>query len=61
MLLRGVGPGLTQLNLSGVLASPLLTLFNSAGNPIHANSGWGGGLALSNAFQQFGAFGLPGS
>jgi hypothetical protein len=58
MLLRGVGPGLTQLGISGALANPLLTLFNSNAAVIGANSGWGGGAALSQIFSQVGAFAL---
>jgi sugar lactone lactonase YvrE len=59
LLIRGIGPGLTQFGVGGVLASPQVTLFDSAGTPIGSNAGWGGGSALAAAFAQVGAFSLP--
>ena len=59
LLIRGIGPGLTQFGVSGILATPQLTLFNSAGEAIGSNAGWGGGSVLTAAFAQVGAFGLP--
>ncbi len=37
---------------------PQLTLFNSTGQAINTNSGWGGGSALTTAFGRVGAFQL---
>ena len=39
LLLRGIGPGLTQFGVSGVVAQPRLTLF-SGGSQIASNTGW---------------------
>jgi outer membrane protein assembly factor BamB/subtilisin family serine protease len=64
LLLRGVGPtlGMVPYNVSGVLAQPEITLFNSAGASLQSNSGWANSAALSAAFAQAGAFALaPGS
>jgi sugar lactone lactonase YvrE len=59
LLIRGIGPGLTQFGVGGVLASPQVTLFDSTGKSISTNSGWGGGSALTAAFAKVGAFALP--
>ena len=59
VLVRGIGPGLTQFGLPGALADPQLRLFNSAGVQTHVNEDWGGGAALSAAFTAVGAFALP--
>ena len=56
VLIRGVGPGLADFGVSGVLESPQLTLFDSSGNQIAQNSGWGGSGQLSTLFSQVGAF-----
>ena len=61
LLIRGIGPALTQFGLGGALAAPRLTLYNSAGQAIDTNAGWGGGGALAAAFSQVGAFPLPGN
>ena len=61
VLIRGVGPTLTNFSISDFLTAPTLTLFNSSGAVLATNSGWG---ALSNAAQivtlssQVGAFSL---
>ncbi|MGH7944085.1 MAG: hypothetical protein ACREH8_16840, partial [Opitutaceae bacterium] len=39
LLLRGIGPGLTQFGVPGAIAQPRLTLF-SGGTPIAMNTGW---------------------
>jgi hypothetical protein len=62
VLLRAVGPGLAQFNVTGVMATPELQLFSSAGTLMQQNSGWAGSTALSSAFAQLGAFALsPGA
>ncbi len=58
LLIRGIGPALTQFGVGGALARPQLTLFNSAGVAIGTNTTWGGSAALAAAFAQVGAFPL---
>jgi hypothetical protein len=59
LLIRGIGPGLTQYGVTGVLSSPQVTVFDSSSNSIAFDSGWGGGSVLTAAFVQVGAFSLP--
>jgi hypothetical protein len=59
VLLRGIGPALANFGVPGVVARPVLTLFNSAGIPLATNSGWGGGADLAGIFRQVQAFDLP--
>jgi hypothetical protein len=59
LLIRGIGPALTQFGVTGVLTAPVLTVFDSTGAAIGTNSGWGGGAQLAAAFAQVGAFALP--
>jgi hypothetical protein len=40
VLVRGVGPGLAQFNVTGTLAQPVLTVYDSAGNMVATNTGW---------------------
>jgi hypothetical protein len=40
LLIRGAGPALTALNVSGALATPHLTLYNSSGGTIRENFAW---------------------
>ena len=61
LLIRAVGPGLTSYGVSGVLADPVLTLYQ--GNTVIAtNDDWYSttnlGSALQSAAQQTGAFAL---
>ncbi len=60
LLLRGVGPtlGSAPYNVSGVLAQPEITLFDSSGASIQSNAGWASSPTLSAAFSQAGAFAL---
>jgi hypothetical protein len=58
VVLRAVGPGLSQFSVTGVMATPELQLFSSDGTLMQQNSGWGGSTALSTAFAQVGAFAL---
>ncbi len=41
MLVRGIGPGLTQFNVGNVLADPRLQIYDSAQRPVLANDNWG--------------------
>ena len=59
MLIRGIGPTLASFGVTGVLSTPQLTLFNSAGASIYTDAAWGGSSVLSQAFSQVGAFALP--
>lgn len=59
VLVRAVGPGLTQFGLAGALADPQLRIFNAAGVQTNVNEDWGGGATLSDAFTAVGAFSLP--
>jgi sugar lactone lactonase YvrE len=56
VLVRGVGPGLQQFGLSGVLSDPLVTIYSAsaAGPPL---AGWS--TSLSGIFKDLGAFQLP--
>lgn len=71
VLIRAVGPGLAQFGLSGLLSNPVLTLYDSSGNVIAANTGWGNApaagsspvqvtpqAATSAIFSEVSAFGL---
>jgi BspA type Leucine rich repeat region (6 copies)/Putative Ig domain/Immunoglobulin domain/MBG domain len=58
ILLRGDGPSLANYGVTGVLANPVLTLYNSSGTSLAANSAWGGSSNLSSIFTQVGAFPL---
>ena len=40
VLIRAIGPGLTQFGVSGVLADPKLELYNQAGAVIELNDNW---------------------
>jgi outer membrane protein assembly factor BamB/subtilisin family serine protease len=62
VVLRGVGPtlGLAPFNVPGVLATPQLTLINSATDQtLASDEAWGGAPALAAAFAQVGAFSIP--
>ncbi len=56
ILIRAIGPGLTQLGVPGVMSDPQLTLFNSASTAIAANDNWGGDAALSSTMTRVNAF-----
>jgi len=58
VLIRGVGPSLNALGVSGTLSDPVLALYNNAGTKLDENNDWGGNDRLSAAFAQIGAFAL---
>jgi uncharacterized delta-60 repeat protein len=58
VLLRAVGPGLTNFGVSGVMATPEIQLYSSSGSVIAQNAGWGGSSSLAAVFAQVGAFSL---
>lgn len=68
LLIRAVGPTLTDFGVAGALADPVLTLFNSTGTQVATNDDWGtrtGAAATATAAEistiatAVGAFGLP--
>ena len=62
VLIRAVGPGLQNLGVSGALSAPVLSLYDSKGNLIESNQGWGTGNATASIMSSAGAFALnPGS
>ena len=59
LLIRGTGPGLTQFNVSGVLAAPHLQLFNGSQALVRENYAWqtgNDGALVAAAAKQTGAF-----
>lgn len=57
VLMRGIGPSLSQFGVADALQQPVLSLYD--GPTLEAsNMSWGGGTALSQAFTQVGAFPL---
>lgn len=58
LLIRGIGPGLTQHGVSGALADPQLVVVDSSGAIVAQNNDWAGDATLSSAFTQTGAFAL---
>jgi hypothetical protein len=62
LLARGDGPALTAFGVSGVLTQPSLSLFDSSGNVIASNTGWGTSsnpAQIASAAVSVGAFALP--
>lgn len=62
VLVRAVGPGLTQFNVTDVLARPILNVFDSNRIIIRTNTGWtseGFKGDLAGAARVTGAFALP--
>jgi hypothetical protein len=58
LLIRGVGPGLSNLGVTGVLADPSLTIYQDR-KAIATNEGWANSAAIAAAAVQTGAFTLP--
>ena len=54
-----MGPTLATYNVTGALAQPSLTVYDSTGKSVASNTVWGGGSTLSTAMTQVGAFALP--
>jgi len=55
VLIRGVGPSLAQLGVTGYLANPQIDLYQNS-TLLQHNDNWGGSSALTAAFAQVGAF-----
>jgi hypothetical protein len=61
VLVRGVGPSLSQFQITGVMADPRLELFsNATGQRIAGNDDWAGNTEIANASAAVGAFALTG-
>ena len=56
-MVRGIGPGLTQFGVTGVLANPILAIYRGT-NKVGENDDWGGAGALATAFRDVSAFAL---
>jgi sugar lactone lactonase YvrE len=59
MLLRGIGPTLSQFGVGGSVADPQITVFDAAGHSRGHNDNWGGSDAFASLFTSMGAFALP--
>lgn len=55
VLIRAVGPGLLNLGVTNVLAAPVLSLYDSKGNLLQSNQGWGNGNATAAIMSAAGA------
>ena len=63
VLVRGIGPGLSQFGVSGVLAQPSISVYNGSNEVVAANTGWGTGPDPSEVVSvsaAVGAFALQG-
>ena len=61
LLVRADGPSLTQYGVSGVLVQPTLSVFDSSGNLVASNTGWGTGAGagqIASLSASVGAFPL---
>lgn len=62
VLIRAVGPTLSQFGVSGVLAQPSLSVVNSLGATVASNTGWStnsNAAAIATEMSEVGAFSLP--
>ncbi len=62
LLIRAVGPALTQFGVTGVLAQPVLNVVNSSGVTVASNTGWStnsNAAAIASETAAVGAFALP--
>jgi hypothetical protein len=48
VLIRGVGPTLANYGLTGLVADPVLTIYNSAGTLVATNNDWGTPLPVNS-------------
>ena len=56
LLIRAAGPTLSLFGVTGALANPVLTVFDSSQKPLATNSGWSGDPTLASAAAQNGEF-----
>jgi sugar lactone lactonase YvrE len=59
LLIRAVGPTLSQFGVSGALSAPQLTIYNSGGTVVASQAGWGDDASVIQAESEVGAFSLP--
>jgi hypothetical protein len=62
VLIRGVGPTLAQYGVTGVLAQPVLSVYDSSNKLIATNAGWGNNTnasVIQSTSVAVGAFALP--
>jgi sugar lactone lactonase YvrE len=62
VLIRAVGPTLSQFGVNGVLAKPSLSVMDSSGNTVATNTGWSTNsspAAIASEMAAVGAFPLP--
>jgi hypothetical protein len=60
LLIRAVGPSLSQFGVGNLLANPQLKVIPAGqSEPVASNDDWGGTAALKTAFTVAGAFSLP--
>jgi len=53
VLVRAVGPTLTDYGVTGVLSNSKITIYNSKGAELTNNDDWGGTTALSSTFTKW--------
>jgi hypothetical protein len=58
ILIRGVGPGLSQFGVSGVLTQPILSVFDADRHVVATNSGWKDSAEVATAGVAAGTFPL---
>lgn len=61
VILRGIGPGLADFGVAGVLADPRLDVYDSTGRVVARSDGWQASIIFEDpvaAFAKFGAFPL---
>ena len=58
LLIRGIGPALTNFGIAGALADPALTIYQDS-KAIATNEGWANRATITTAAIQTGAFMLP--
>jgi hypothetical protein len=58
VLVRAVGPTLTDYSVTGALSNPKVTIYDSKGIELTSNDDWGGATTLSATFAKVGAFNL---
>jgi sugar lactone lactonase YvrE len=62
VLIRAVGPTLSQFGVSGTLAQPMLSVIDSSGNTVASNTGWStnpNAAAVASATAAIHTFALP--
>ena len=57
VLVRAIGPSLTQFGVTGPALNPVLTVFKDSAQ-VASNAGWGGADGLTATFSSVGAFAL---